>query len=145
LGGTYNSLLPAFFGLFAAIRPVGLTVLLIPITLFAHIGSAIHTAYTPHGAPYPLADIRQLSGKFVCPEDPFVVVMANGEAGDSMFLQYDATTYQELPGLDLNADYVIQVKKTPYPFLTDEKLGGFQRDRDLGGYQVWRRISDSRK
>jgi hypothetical protein len=71
--------------------------------------------------------------------------MANGEAGDSMFLQYDATTYQELPGLDLNADYVIQVKKTPYPFLTDEKLGGFQRDRDLGGYQVWRRISDSRK
>lgn len=158
-GGSYNSLLPALFAMMGfacyAIRRMpdrmhGLTALLACVTIFAHLGPTIRVAKSTHGDKnYPLAiqAASSLRGNVICPEDPFLIVLARKEAKSSIFLEQNEEGWREdLPSRTTKelatADYLIQVRNTPYPYLTDDRLlaKSFTLKEMIGNsYAVWER------
>jgi hypothetical protein len=180
-GGWWNSLLPFLVAaagyatlqlprIFAALeRPratrwrspvaAGLTALLLGTAMVRHPGEAWKTlagTVIEHGdARYTqvVELARHLRGRVLCPEDPTIPLLAQGEATRSLYLESDATFWPtRLPSYVaahiVSARYVIQVKGPLQQLLDDDWLRelGFRRVEEprLAGsvYALWRRAAD---
>lgn len=93
--------------------------------------------------------VRELPGKVLCPVDPTIPLLAKGEVGRSMVLEYDSLCWPEtLPHYlqkELEeADYVIEVLGTQYSNQVDARQlsqWGFVRTETPGTWQfyaVWK-------
>jgi hypothetical protein len=112
-------------------------------------------------AQYPavIAAVKTLPGRVLCPEDPTILLRANGEATRSVFLEMDRVSsdrpytkdYTKTPALNNeihSADWIVQVRVEGLNLMTDERLQaeGFEPVPWPGGIQsqvyfLWKRSS----
>jgi hypothetical protein len=147
VGGSVNSLMPAYAALFCftawrlprvlawldgarrgSTRRAALGIafaLAFGATLLADFGGCVWMVENTHGdGRYRRAVevARELPGKVVCPNDPTIPLYAKNYAGRQVFMELDAAgLFGDVPGYVLaevaSADYVIQVNKVFAPQL----------------------------